>query len=205
MTQDEREALEILAIGHFRKLKPAEQERLAELLGWYKQGGKGPPPKDKRHLERITSSDFRTPAAYKKLEDRVLIKILGRTSHLVPCWKEGCPKGTIRKVDIQERKFDRAKSWLKSLLIDATPSMQAINSLTKDFPDGLIGDELEKAMHCEHMKIVRDIRDGRNEALADIASSRELYDKLQPVVLQDIADSLATILKKHTPPETPSQ
>lgn len=156
---------------------PAERERLAELASFYR-GGKGAPPKEKRHLPRITDADFKTPESMKQLCER----IIGRPIWVTPeKLKTGRPEGSIDN-QVHARKVAAAK--------------QSKNGNRSK----LVDDKLEKMKHqdasafysAERM-VKRDVADGEKAIETSEAITRELRERTT-----EITKSLRYIYDKHT-------
>lgn len=176
-----------LVIGLYRKLTKAEKEELAGLLGYYYHGKRGPVPEKKKQLPRFGEADFRTPAAYKTLVEKIF-----ECSLPDPQWQEGYPKGRIRSEAVQERKKRRASVYIDTDI--ATPAMTIFHDLAlndKIIDNDADADALASAINA----IIRDCREGRKPALLT-PESYEKYGK--PMVEKDIVSGMAAILNKHT-------
>lgn len=167
-----------LVIGLYRKLTKAEKEELAGLLGYYYHGKRGPVPEKKKQLPHFGEADFRTPAAYKALADKIFSCSLPD-----PQWKEGCPTGTIKSKAVQERKKERAKAYIDADI--DTPARHVFIDLVGN------GEPTESAISA----VIRDCREGRKPALL----MPDMYEKYgKPMVEKDIVSGMAAILNKHT-------
>lgn len=181
MTQDERyEVVKLVAVGLGRKLTKPERRRLAILAGYYMQEKKGPPPKDKRLLPRICEANFRTPAAFKDLAE----KILGKPIWVTPSWKEGYPAGQRRSKAVATRQEEYATRYLNGeRLGDMACEIARQN-----------GDETAEGLRSAYNALSRDIM----SALPKVSFERTGQ---QSKTISDIAAGMAAIYKRkqHLP------
>lgn len=183
MTHAEQIIQLVVVIGLSRKLTRTEKEKLADLIGYYFHGKKGPVPEKKKYLPRFGESDFRTPSAYKALAERILASTgIHECSLPAPQWAEGYPKDRIRSETVQERKKERATVYFDADL--DTPSTH----IFIDLADGITTESALKS-------VMRDIRDGKKLALL-APGSFEKYGK--PAMDKEIATGMTALWNKHT-------
>lgn len=170
--KDRNEVVQIIVVGLSRKLTKPERRRLAELTGYYMQEKKGAPPREKRGLPRISEANFRTAAAFKELAEQ----ILGRAIGVTPAWREGYPKGRQRSLTAKARQEERASAHLGG---------QSLNDMVEVHGD----DE-------------RAYRSAYNAVSRDVAAARPLilHKANYKMVISDIANGMAAILRRTIPP-----
>ncbi|MGD9641025.1 MAG: hypothetical protein AB7U37_07240 [Synergistaceae bacterium] len=174
------EALKLIMKGFERKHTPAEQKLLAKLTGSKNKRTRGPIPKAHKDGRWITQADYRTPAAYKALAER----LWGKPINAEPQWKEGCPRGTIKKKEADDRRKSRAKQYLGR---GELKPMQIVDRMA----DVILNERSDgrndaDAQHSARMQVFRDVAKAVPQVHHETA------------VLPQIAESLQQIFSRHT-------
>jgi hypothetical protein len=175
-----------------------ERTRLAELSGFYRVK-KGQPPLAKRHLPRITDSDFKDSDSMKRLSER----ILGRKIWVTPTQvKNGRDFGTSSSL-VEQRKIGLHLKYRESIKTDPHMSPESFfeNTTGIHFSSSEFGKRgLVLLYDTERRNIRRDLKDGQRLYVLKNIKQRLQHriNKHSKIIFPYIAASLSSLYFKHT-------
>jgi hypothetical protein len=180
-----KEIMQIIMKMFYHKLEPTEKNRLAELAGFYRNG-RGPTPKDKKHLPQITDADFETPGAVKALAE----KIIGRPIWFTPEKAKPSRKIGAKDKQVQERKAKSAELYTSKVDGKELRPMQIYEEMAAETIDKRDDGRTDADAHDFAIRIAkRDVSDGLKIVEKEKMTSEQA---------EGIAFSLQHVWNKHT-------